>query len=185
MSQLADFIKTGQRVSPSWKAAWQKYCAIHGGGLNDPSKHTDQYILDFIGYASDLASSTLESEALAQGFTLDQGGKGGAPKRSYGGSYGGSDAGCGKGGYGGYGGYGGCGGMAPPAKRVCLGGSVAAVPVDGEHAELVNKVKSFQRTGPDAKQAWWTFCDERGGTKDPARHDAETLQEFIALSGMM
>lgn len=80
---------------------------------------------------------------------------------------------------------GGCGGTkrampssamsyAPPAKRPALGGG------DAEKTELVNKIKALQRSDPDAKGAWWQFCDEQmEGVKDPNRHEKETLQQFL------
>eukprot|EP00449_Zooxanthella_nutricula_P025073 CAMPEP_0198542586 /NCGR_PEP_ID=MMETSP1462-20131121/58050_1 /TAXON_ID=1333877 /ORGANISM="Brandtodinium nutriculum, Strain RCC3387" /LENGTH=262 /DNA_ID=CAMNT_0044272817 /DNA_START=81 /DNA_END=869 /DNA_ORIENTATION=+ len=48
-------------------------------------------------------------------------------------------------------------------------------------AGLVDQVKAIQRTGPDAKQAWWAYCDQKlEGVKDPNRHEEHTLLDFIA-----
>ncbi|CAK0888949.1 unnamed protein product, partial [Prorocentrum cordatum] len=47
---------------------------------------------------------------------------------------------------------------------------------------LVDQVKGLQRSDPAAKEAWWTYCDEYlGGVKDPNRHDARTLSEFLSF----
>lgn len=51
-----------------------------------------------------------------------------------------------------------------------------------EKAELVDQVKTIQRADPDSKQAWWDYCDHHlGGVRDPNRHDAGTLGEFVGL----
>lgn len=48
-------------------------------------------------------------------------------------------------------------------------------------ADLVDQIKALQRSGLEAKEAWWAFCDESlGGVRDPNRHDEETLMDFIA-----
>jgi len=81
----------------------------------------------------------------------------------------------------------GMGGGEPMAKRPVFGGGKggkgASAPVgsDPEKAALVDKIKSLQRTDPDAKAAWWAFCDEQlEGVKDPNRQDADTLRGFLA-----
>merc|ERR1719221_2343901 len=43
-------------------------------------------------------------------------------------------------------------------------------------SELVNQVKLLQRKDHRAKEAWGKFC---GGIRDPSRHSAEFLQEFL------
>merc|ERR1712050_393844 len=48
--------------------------------------------------------------------------------------------------------------------------------------QLVEQVKAFQRGG--GKQQWWDFCDgQLGGVRDPARHDVNTLRQFLQMSG--
>eukprot|EP00931_Biecheleriopsis_adriatica_P028506 TRINITY_DN1698_c0_g1_i3.p1 TRINITY_DN1698_c0_g1~~TRINITY_DN1698_c0_g1_i3.p1 ORF type:complete len:231 (+),score=50.53 TRINITY_DN1698_c0_g1_i3:114-806(+) len=54
-----------------------------------------------------------------------------------------------------------------------------------QQAELISKIKDFQRSGEEQKQAWWTFCDSQGGgNRDPARHEAHVLQNFLAQHGI-
>lgn len=49
-------------------------------------------------------------------------------------------------------------------------------------AELVERIKALQRTDPNAKQNWWSYCDTHlKGAKDPNRHDESTLADFLAL----
>lgn len=48
--------------------------------------------------------------------------------------------------------------------------------------QLISEIKELQRSTPDAKQAWWDFCDAHlGGIRDPARHDASVLEEFLGM----
>jgi len=53
-----------------------------------------------------------------------------------------------------------------------------------DKASLVEQVKQVQRQGPEAKQAWWQYCEEHlGGIKDPNRHEEDTLQDFLTRYG--
>lgn len=46
--------------------------------------------------------------------------------------------------------------------------------------ELVAQIKGMQRSDANAKQAWWSYCDEQlGGFKDPNKHDAHVLETFL------
>merc|ERR1712226_1457519 len=50
---------------------------------------------------------------------------------------------------------------------------------------LVNKIKDFQRSSEENKQAWWTFCDSQECQKrDPALHEEDVLQAFVADHGI-
>lgn len=54
-----------------------------------------------------------------------------------------------------------------------------------EMNELIGKIKDFQRSSEENKQAWWAYCSEHGGgNRDPARHDAASLREFLNSSGV-
>jgi hypothetical protein len=49
---------------------------------------------------------------------------------------------------------------------------------------MVEQVKNLQKTNPEIKAEWSVFCDTYvNGTKDPARHTAETLQTFLDKYG--
>merc|ERR1719482_1708145 len=51
--------------------------------------------------------------------------------------------------------------------------------------ELISKIKNFQRSSEEQKQAWWTYCDSQGdGNRDPARHDTDFLQAFLTKHGI-
>jgi hypothetical protein len=43
---------------------------------------------------------------------------------------------------------------------------------------LVQRIKQYQKGSTEQRDAWYSFC---GGTRDPARHSADKLQEFISL----
>merc|ERR1712048_1514215 len=46
---------------------------------------------------------------------------------------------------------------------------------------LVEKIKTLQRSGDEAKQKWWAFTDaHHGGVHDPKKHDKAVLEEFLA-----
>lgn len=159
-ASLSDFVKTGQRQSQNWKAAWQTYCGIYGAGMNDPNKHDETFIKGFIDYVGELAVIGLADLAAQEGISLDQdlAPRGGGYKR-------GPPAGA----------------WGPPAKRQATQAPWQQGSDDPEKAGLVEKVKALQRADPSAKQAWWTYCDANAaGAKDPNRHDAESLHEFLA-----
>mmetsp|Transcript_52537 Transcript_52537/g.153069 ORF Transcript_52537/g.153069 Transcript_52537/m.153069 type:complete len:491 (+) Transcript_52537:179-1651(+) len=49
---------------------------------------------------------------------------------------------------------------------------------------LVERVKSYQRTGQAAKEQWWSYCRRRGSVDfDPRRHDPKFLLGFLASAG--
>jgi len=46
----------------------------------------------------------------------------------------------------------------------------------------VQRVKNFQKEGADKKEVWHQYCDaELGGNRDPSRHSAEALQNFLDI----
>lgn len=146
---LADFVKTGQRHSQSWKNAWQNYCTNYGTGRFDPAGYEPHFIKGFIDFLGSLAGG---NEPVGEGVssTVPMGVKRPAM----------ADVG-------------------PVAKRP------AVVSADPEKQALVDKVKGLQRSGIEAKTAWWAFCDNNmGGVRDPCRHEPETLKAFLADYGM-
>jgi len=161
---LADVIKLGQRRSQHWKIAWQTYCAQLGNGFNDPSRHEEQFLADFLDYVGQLVIQDMGMAGVPTGAVYAAEppvGSGG--KRPMGGA----------------GGF-------PPAKRQAVGGGHehrrgghnSALDVDKD--ELVARVKALQRSSADAKSAWWSFCGQyQGGIKDPNRHDADALLKFL------
>jgi hypothetical protein len=51
--------------------------------------------------------------------------------------------------------------------------------------ELINKIKTFQRSSEEQKQAWWSFCDQQEGQNhDPARYEIAVLRAFVAEHGI-
>mmetsp|Transcript_36353 Transcript_36353/g.86937 ORF Transcript_36353/g.86937 Transcript_36353/m.86937 type:complete len:129 (-) Transcript_36353:120-506(-) len=78
----------------------------------------------------------------------------------------------------------------PPAKRQRTDGSngmMALPPPTSEPGKdaLVQRIKTYQRSGEDAKQGWWAHCDQLlGGVRDPARHDLDMLQQFVESYGV-
>jgi len=77
---------------------------------------------------------------------------------------------------GGWGGNGGWGGE-PMAKKFKANVSTGNPAKDA----LVTKIKNFQRSGEEQKQAWWMFCDaQEGKNRDPARYEIDVLQMFVS-----
>jgi len=149
-SDMGQFIKTGQRVSQSWKAAWQGYCMVNGTGKFDPAGYDSNFISGFIEYVGSLALNDM----------------GGPPPMAM---VGDKRAGV----------WG-----APPAKRAAIMGGMGMGGGDPQLADLVSRVKSVQKSDLAGKEAWWSFCDTSlGGVKDPSRHDAATLQQFLTQYG--
>merc|ERR1712137_91867 len=83
------------------------------------------------------------------------------------------------------GGIGGMSGMSGMGGMGGMGGGMGGGPFGGGHAELVNQIKAFQRMGEAQKQAWWDYADQNlGGVRDPAKHDAGTLESFCSDYGV-
>jgi len=164
---LGELFKEGQRSSPSFKMAWATYNLMNGNTKNDPSKASKDTLVGFLEFLGQ------------KGMTAMCGGKG----RGWG-SKGGGWGGCGwtgKGG-GGSGSWGGSGkgsSDGPPAKKAKVSTG------DATKDMLVEKIKEFQRSGAEQKQAWWSFCEaSENKNRDPARHDIDVLQSFIEGFGI-
>jgi len=156
---LGELFKEGQRSSPSFKTAWATYNLMSGNTKNDPSKASKDTLTEFLEF---LGQQGITAMMLGGG---GWGGKGGSwPGGGWGGkggsrSSGGQDSGS----------WGG-----PPMKKQKV--STGDVMKDA----LVDKIKQFQRSGEEQKEAWWSFCDAtEGKNRDPARHEVDVLQTFI------
>jgi len=170
---LSEFVKEGQRKSSAFKNAWAQYNTTMGGGKNDPSAHGEKYIVSFLDYLGQRAAMPMPNMggnqgAMVQALSAMMAGKGGGgltmplQKRPRLSPTVGVTSGF----------IGGCGGM---------GGFTG----DAQKDELVMRVKGFQRSGDDAKQNWWAYCDnEKAGVRDPARHDAASLGYFCNTMGI-
>merc|ERR1719272_2803706 len=64
---VAGFVKFGQKGSSNWKQAWAMYCTHYGGGVNDPSRHDQGFIIGFLDFCA------------GEGLRALQGGGGGGP----------------------------------------------------------------------------------------------------------
>lgn len=155
-TDLQDFIKLGQRHSPAWKQAWQTYCTLNGSPKFDPAKYDKAYLVGFIDYLGQVASEDLAVAAAGQGIAVE----GLEPnptgvKRPIMSADG------------------------PAGKRLNTGAGL-----DPMKVALVDRVKALQRSDENAKNAWSQFCmDNLGGVKDPNRHDATVLQQFLDSFG--
>merc|ERR1711988_1086146 len=78
-------------------------------------------------------------------------------------------------------------GKGAPAKRMRGDNGVAWATggTDPRKERLVQAIKAFQRQGEQFKQLWWQYADSSlGGIRDPARHDYDTLQEFVVSNNV-
>jgi hypothetical protein len=156
-ADLQDFIKLGQRHSQPWKIAWQAYCTLNGSTKFDPAKYDKSYLVGFIDYLGQVANEDLAVAAAGQGIIVE--GLTSNPagvKRPMMSSDG------------------------PAGKRLNTGAGFG----DPVKAALVERVKALQRSDENAKASWNQYCvDQLGGIKDPNRHDAAVLQQFIDSFG--
>jgi len=206
-------VKDIQRADGTGKLAWGKYCLDFGGNIRDPSKHDPAFLQAFItdyqqgkiilDATTAAAVETKPTSALAD---LIKEGQRASPAfkqawsvyQNYRNAKMNDPALAGKdvlieflefssqqalnvmymnGGY-----SRGGGGVMPPTKRVKTGPVSTGDPVKDA---LIEKIKQFQRTGEEQRQAWSYFCDEQMGKKrDPACYDNETLQYFLSSSGI-
>jgi len=154
---IADVTKLLQKRSLDFRSVWEEYCKISGHGKKDPLAYDADFHIGFYSWMAQKARI----------------GCGGAPRM--GGLVGGGMMG---------------GGMMyePPLKRMRdnhnmgfgTGGSG-----DPTKDRMVLAIKAYQKAGEQQKQTWWTFCDSQlGGNRDPARHDTETLLQFIERYGV-
>jgi len=166
-ASYTDIIKMLQKKSPNFKVQWQNYCNQFGGGTMDPNKHDAEFQTNFFDYLATVASGG--------------GGPGliPAPMAAMAGPAPGRLALVAPGG-------GGMMGGPPPAKRMRDSfGLGAPMGMDPQKQAMVDAVKAYQRSGPNEKEAWGNYADQfLNGVKDPARHDAETLQSFMATHGV-
>lgn len=164
-AELAALVKEGQKKSKNWKAGWAAYCARFGGGINDPTKHDEKFLVKFLDFLGTQGNLALEGQGMMMSGMMMPGMMQGMMPSM--------------------------GGMEPPAKRARI--STAMVPAgmmqsnpmafagsgDPEKDNLVNRIKQHQRLGPDQKSQWWDYTDQNhGGVHDPNRHGVEVLRGF-------
>lgn len=216
---LAALLKEGQRRSVAWKRCWQTYCTHFGGGTNDPTKHSEEFCMEFMTFVAEsgehmvggpvpglpkrkspdadgdvynAAAASGDWEQMVNAVKAFQ--RQGPGNKEIWGSF--CDTACNgtrdpqrhdvsslhtfltqyavMGGY----------DHGPPAKRINLGGGACSG--GGGKEWLVSQVKAFQRQGPPYQEAWAIFCDGQcGGTRDPGRHDARSLEAFLTEQGLM
>jgi len=64
--EIIELVKVGQRKAPSWRQAWAHYCHIYGNNKNDPTKHSEVFLGEFIDFVSQRAL-----QSLTTGINLD------------------------------------------------------------------------------------------------------------------
>jgi len=56
---LISLVKTGQRVSQSWKMGWQAYTTTYGTGMNDPARYDPEFIVGFLDTVGQLVEGQI------------------------------------------------------------------------------------------------------------------------------
>eukprot|EP00440_Ansanella_granifera_P010945 gb/GFBE01011869.1/.p1 GENE.gb/GFBE01011869.1/~~gb/GFBE01011869.1/.p1 ORF type:complete len:309 (+),score=83.87 gb/GFBE01011869.1/:1-927(+) len=156
LTDLCSFIKAGQKASPEhFRTAWVTYCTVYGGGRCDPGRHDESFVSGFVEYIGELANHGLTALAQQAGIQVDTAEVGQKRKHGW------DD---------------------PSAKRSA---SSIAPSNDPMIIQLAERVKNAQRQNPATKEAWIMYCNQTaGGVKDPLRHDAGSLQTFLATNGV-
>eukprot|EP00930_Biecheleria_cincta_P034696 TRINITY_DN23948_c0_g1_i1.p1 TRINITY_DN23948_c0_g1~~TRINITY_DN23948_c0_g1_i1.p1 ORF type:complete len:233 (-),score=38.66 TRINITY_DN23948_c0_g1_i1:197-895(-) len=202
---LVAAVKEAQRSDPVARQQWGFFCTAEGGGVRDPTKHQAEFLQKFLeayqngtlsyggahanGDPNELVTIVKIAQKTSKVFGnawkaycatygrgvndplkhdydylrgfLDYMGDQGQMALTVATSF---------------------GGMGPPAKKqkTGLGWPPNEMPADPAKEPLVQRIKNFQRTGEPAKELWWAHCDTiLHGVRDPARHSAEVLQQFL------
>mmetsp|Transcript_29520 Transcript_29520/g.80761 ORF Transcript_29520/g.80761 Transcript_29520/m.80761 type:complete len:291 (+) Transcript_29520:46-918(+) len=171
--ELAEVVRIGQRVSPSWKSAWVAFAKMHGQGIYDPAKHTKEFLqsyLEFLGASAiggdqaavmpphargGITTSGMTTPVVAwdnlnqnqhQNPYINPMQYQNQAQQNF-------------------------GGMKRPRDDFS---DTAALDAAAEH------VKNLQKMDPVKKQQWSDFCDAQcSGIKDPKRHSLDSLYSFL------
>lgn len=169
-------IKAGQKSSPEIKELWHQYCDTGASGVRNPAAldasflqaFVDQYGLPAVsaGQAGQIAARTprhlIEKVKVLQKSSEE------VVERWQ--TY------CDQEGN----------GVLDPSRHdeQFLTGFLAMAGVATTPVELVQEVKRMQKSSPQAKEAWHSWCDSEGDrVRDPSRHDAAFLERFLASIG--
>eukprot|EP00928_Gymnodinium_smaydae_P056204 TRINITY_DN39620_c0_g1_i1.p1 TRINITY_DN39620_c0_g1~~TRINITY_DN39620_c0_g1_i1.p1 ORF type:complete len:297 (-),score=59.86 TRINITY_DN39620_c0_g1_i1:78-968(-) len=203
---MADRVKEMQRSDPTARDQWYAYCETYGEGIRDPNKHSQAFLEGFItSYNNGERFEFKEGEALVKFIKLGQKKSAGwklvweeycrdklvdgktahdPAKHTFSHLEGFFDF---------IGKRAAVGSAAPAAlaplaapagKRTRLDTAGSWVPAGGV-VDWVAKIKEYQRQGAEQKDAWHSYCDQHlHGMRDPSKHDAATLQHFLASRGV-
>lgn len=152
-----DAVKTGQRSSQNFKAAWHQYCDAQGHMMYDPAKQSSDYITSFFdalgkAYMGPNASPVQgggQGGFNRGGFRFDEASPG--FRNGKGGGYNSNKTGAGD----------------PSLQRV------------------IDLVKQGQRNSQEWKNMWIDWCQDNGnGVHDPTRHSACFIIAFVLKFGL-
>lgn len=205
--QLVEKVKEAQKLSQENRQLWHQYCDAEGAGVRDPTRHEAAFLQKFLAeltrYAQpgQLQQLGRASDVLVQ--QVKQAQRSDAEYKEAWHAY------CGTEGnnirdpsahsdaflvefltrY---------GLEVPAAAHSVVGydGDAYNVDVDGQvtsevvpygastigiDGALVDQIKAYQKTSAEHMERWRQFCDAEGeGRRDPAKHDAAFLEQFLA-----
>lgn len=176
---LVGCIKAAQKSSADVKEQWHQYCDMMGSGVRDPGAHDSSFLQDFIvhygvpaipagqgGFAASWPPQHLIEQVKALQKSSDENME---QWRTY----------CDQEGD----------GVRDPARHdqqflegfIVLTRGATSAGRASVAGDLVHEVKRMQKSSPNAKQAWHQWCDSKGDrVRDPARHEAAFLEQFLA-----
>lgn len=185
MSRLVNKVKEFQKASPENKQAWYAFCDTQPGRNYDPARHEPDALKTFLGgvgsSGADAAFSPEKSGLIAKVKEFQK--SSAENKQAWHTFCDASDVGKYDPAY-----------HDPEALKQFLGGvgvstvvvATASSSIDPGKAELVAKVKQFQKSSVENKKVWHSFCDESSvGKYDPAFHEVDQLQTFLAGVGAL
>eukprot|EP00933_Yihiella_yeosuensis_P048715 TRINITY_DN4507_c1_g4_i1.p1 TRINITY_DN4507_c1_g4~~TRINITY_DN4507_c1_g4_i1.p1 ORF type:complete len:193 (-),score=28.72 TRINITY_DN4507_c1_g4_i1:47-625(-) len=179
---LVNRVKDLQRKSPAAKEQWGQQCESAGYNFRDPSRHTPEFIRNFLAKHERAA---VEASEVADLFKAGQ--RRSAHWKEAWASY------CQQ-----YGNH-----VHDPAKHeeffmiafldylgyhghVAISNGEGAPPGKRSRREdpikddLIERIKAFQRSDDDAKQSWHNYCDANPcRIRDPSRHTLDFLKVFV------
>jgi len=177
--ELVSQIKAFQRSSEEHKQIWWAFCDSQGGGNRDPARHDEDVLQAFLTEQGIQVAQGSKDQNFIKGELIN---KIKAFQRSSEEQKKAWWAFCDRN-----------EGHRDPARyeadvlQVFIAeNGIQGVQGSGEQKRvLVAKIKGFQKSGEEQKQAWWAFCDAQGSKKrDPALHEVDILEAFVQENGI-
>jgi len=150
-----DELKQMQRSDPRAKEAWWFYCDKAGNGTKDPRKHEAAFVENFMASYKEgsLSGAEFDEWKTKKDEPPEKRRRQTEPRQSF---------------------------VPWSADGTPPPGVNPNFVVDPMKEALMNRIKNYQKIGDTQKQEWWYFCDQVAqGKYDPARHDVNSLEQFI------
>jgi len=157
---LREAVKVGQRASPEWKEAWCLWCDVNGQSIYDPAKYEAHKLAQFFKEVGSAFARNSSSGRRERNYSPRGSRKTGSSVRSSAGHP--------------------LKQQPPPPLMMNhhQGGA-------SKSRDMVDFIKTGQKTRSDFKDMWRDHCDTYGGgTKDPNGHDDAFFTSFLFRYGV-